>query len=200
MEPEGTEHQTVPTFRELVEAGIEFDPYEPQILLLIPVYLRSRRQYYEEAAQRIHRKIEDFWQSQSHWYEFRDEFEKSSLVTWIWDSGSPPWWGLNDVVGYIDVRVCVRKREIQAALFLPKKRISRQLKEKIFWFQRREAISLGERATNERLRSQVMELVHRLRADDRLKNRYVDLEQWQRILNHVDLVGLIKSAAASDRI
>ena len=55
-------------------------------------------------------------------------------------------------MGFIDVRLSVHSRTIQAALFMPDKQVSRRLKYKEpFVFLRSETFELAERATNEDL-------------------------------------------------
>jgi hypothetical protein len=194
-----SEQSSTPSFREIVEGGLEDDGYEPQSLWLIPIFLRSRIQYYNEAAASIQTRIEEYWErfGQST-YNSREEFKQTSLVEWIWSNGHPYWWGLNDIVGWIDIRACVRSREIQVALFLPTKRVSRQLKDKRYVFCRRETISLPERATNEQLQERVIEAVETIRNDEHIKTRYVELNQWCRLVRHTDLVGIIREAAEED--
>ena len=197
--PSESETSSVPPFREVVERGLEDDGYEPQSLWLIPVFLRSRVQYYDEAAASIRKRIEEHWeQFGQNTYNSREEFEQSSFVEWIWSDSHPYWWGLNDIVGWIDIRVCVRSRGIQVALFLPTKRVSRRLKDKRYVFRRRETISLSQHATNEQLRESLIEAVETIRNDERIKTRYVDLHQWCRLVRHTDLIGIIREAAEED--
>ena len=97
-------------FREAVERGIKDDDYEPQILWLIPIYLRSRIQYYDEVISRIHREIDNLRRCYVSAYPSPEAFEKSSIVNVVWYRNSPLWWGLDNVVGWIDLRACVRNR------------------------------------------------------------------------------------------
>jgi hypothetical protein len=198
MSENDSEHSSR-SFREMVKNGMKDDGYEPQLLWLIPIFLRPRIQYYDEAAADIHRRTDEYWsRSGQQVYGSREEFEQSSLVQWIWDSGHPYWWGFNDIVGWIDVRACVRSQEIQVSLFLPSKRVSRKLKDKRFVFRRREVVALPQVTTNEQLRKGVFEAVEVIRGDDRIKKRYVDLDQWRRLVRHTDLVGIIREAANED--
>jgi hypothetical protein len=186
------------SFRELVESGVEDDGYEPQSLWLIPVFRKSRIQYYEEAATSIRRRIEEHWERLREVYDSRADFENSSLFQWLWDSGHPYWWGLNDVVGWIDIRACVRSKELQVSLFLPTKRISRNLKNKTYVFRRKETVPLSPQATNESLQKSVIQAVEAIVGDNRLKGRYVDLHQWYRLVRHTDLIAIIREAASED--
>jgi hypothetical protein len=187
------------SFREAVESSIEDDGYEPQLLWLIPIFLRSRIQYYDETVARVRRRIEEHWkQSGQESYETREEFEQSKFVQWIWYSEHPYWWGLTDIVGWIDVRACVRSREIQASLFLPTKRISRQLKDKRYVLRRKETVSLSEDVTNEQLQESLIQAVETICEDDRTKRLYVDLDQWRRLVRHTDLKGIIREATEED--
>ena len=86
-------------FREAVERGIKDDDYEPQILWLIPIYIRSRIQYYDEVISRIHREIDNLRRRYVSAYPSPEAFEKSSIVNAVWYRNSPLWWRLDNVVG-----------------------------------------------------------------------------------------------------
>ena len=186
------------SFREMAEDGsLDTIDSQPLQLSLIPVYLRSRKLYYLEKAAAIRKRIDDTW---DEWvtppYDSRADFDASDLVEKLWRGRSPPAWELNDIVGFIDVRLLVHSRKIQAALFMPDKQVSRRLKNKEpYVFIRMETLELGERATNHQLRTEVTRLVDNLRSHAVLKRRFIDLEAWRRTLDHVDLVGLIKDEA-----
>src|SRR2546422_2954951 len=110
-----------PFVRKLAEGAFADDGYEPQTLWLLPICLRSRTSYYDDVVNRAKSDLAEAWRQQGHLYKSREEFDASSFVDHIWRLHSPFWWGLNDVVGYVDVKACVRAMHIQAALFLTKK-------------------------------------------------------------------------------
>ena len=178
-------------FREIAENKKPDYSYEPLCLWLIPLYLRTRQRYYDEAASKIKKYIDNLWDKVSGGFTTRDEFEKSTIVESIWGRYAPYWWGLNDIVGWIDVRLSVPHRQIQLALFLPSKRVSRNLKEKMFVFQYMEVIDVPNFATNDELQSKVMGTLHIMIQDPRIKRFFIDLEPWHRIICHTDLVGII---------
>jgi hypothetical protein len=185
-------------FREAVERGIKDDDYEPQILWLIPIYLRSRIQYYDEVISRIHREIDNLRRRYVSAYPSPEAFEKSSIVNAVWYRNSPLWWRLDNVVGWIDLRTCVRNREIQAALFLTTKRASRNMEDKRFVFRRRESVAISAPVSNYDLQHATIQALRPLASDTRLRDRYIDLDQWERLVTHTDLVGIIRQAAARD--
>jgi hypothetical protein len=185
-------------FREAVERGIKDDDYEPQILWLIPIYLRSRIQYYDEVISRIHREIDNLRRRYVSAYPSPEAFEKSSIVNAVWYRNSPLWWRLDNVVGWIDLRACVRNREIQAALFLTTKRASRNMEDKRFVFRRRESVAISAPVSNYDLQHATIQALRTLASDTRLRDRYIDLDQWERLVTHTDLVGIIRQAAARD--
>lgn len=154
-----SDEATPASFREIAKSFLEKDDdYEAPLLLLIPVYLRDRRRYYLDSIATIRKLLDELWVTSQFEYPSREDFEKSRVGETVWNATGlkPYWWGVNDVVGFIDIRVCVRSRQLQAALFLPHKQISRRLKHKEpFVFQRKESIALGDRATNEELRAYV---------------------------------------------
>ena len=185
-------------FREVVERGIKDDDYEPQILWLIPIYLRSRIQYYDEVISRIHREIDNLRRRYVSAYPSPEAFEKSSIVNVVWYRNSPLWWGLDNVVGWIDLRACVRNREIQAALFLTTKRASRNMEDKRFVFRRRETVAISAPVSNYDLQHATIQALRTLASDTRLRDRYIDLDQWERLVTHTDLFGIIRQAAVRD--
>ncbi len=188
----------VKSFRELVESKTPNDDYEPLSLWLIPLYLRSRKQYYDEAADSIKKHIDELWEKVRDIFPSRDEFEKTDSVDSIWARYTPYWWGLNDVVGWIDIRLCVRKRQIQLSSFLSAKRVSRKLKDKKYGFQSIEVIDLSEIATNEELQNIVLDKLNSMSHDKSIRKLFVDLKPLYRVICHTDLVGIIQEFARED--
>lgn len=189
----------MPTFREVVESGTKDDGYEPQLLWLVPVFYTSRIQYYDYAVNNIHKQIERQWRNiGQQYYATREDFEKSSVVRLIWDSGTPFWWGLNDIVGWLDVRACVRKHEIQVALFLPQKHISRNLKEKVYVVRRKEQLRFSEQSSNFELQEGIIQIIVTMKSDSRVNKRYMDYAHWFRLIKHTDIKGVIREAEDED--
>ena len=129
------------------------DSYEPLSLWLIPVLFRTRAQYYDDAERETEKLIDFYWSTSKSLYASRGEFEKSKLVEDTWKREAPPWWGLNDIVAWIDIRMCLREREFQVSLFLPTRRVTRRLKDKVYCCSRQERVPLRQRSTNDKLRS-----------------------------------------------
>ena len=188
----------IKSFRELVENN--YDDYEPLALWLIPLYLRSREQYYEEAANSIRKHIEDLWVKLKVVFPNRDDFDKLNVIDSIWQRYTPYWWGLNDVIGWIDIRLCVRSRQIQISVFLPAKRISRRLKDKKFGFQYLETIDLPDIATNEELQNSVLAKLNSIIQDKRINKFFVDIEPVSRMIRHTNLVSVIKEFDHDDLV
>ena len=185
-------------FQNIARGEIEPDGYEPLCLWLIPILLRSRKQYYNNAVADTKKLIEWYWKSSKHIYHSFGEFEQSDFVGQTWERKCPLWWGLNDIIGWIDVRVCAREREFQVSLFLPTKRISKRLKDKQYFCHSRQTIALGERATNRELRTTLINCVEEISADKKLTKRHIDLARWRRLVHHFDIVGVIREAAEVD--
>jgi hypothetical protein len=186
------------SFREIIELSKNNDEYEPLTLWLIPIYLRCIKKYYEDAVDLIRKKILNLWTKVNDIYPSFDEFEKTDSANSIWEWDTPYWWGLNDVVGWIDVRLCVRKRQIQFSLFLPTKRISRKLQDKKYGFCCMDIIDLPEKATNEELRIWVIRKLNLLMQNEKIQKLFIDLKPIKRIIYHTDLVGIIKEFALED--
>jgi hypothetical protein len=188
----------------LTSSGALDSDYEWQPLWLIPIYLRSRRQYYSEAVHAIDRRIAATWKRRQQWVtspaqrQSWEDFQKADYVANARETGTQPWWGLNDVVGYIDVQLDIADAAIHALLFLADKTISRRLTRKRFVSKRQVTIHLeevGEVLDNARLREQIAEAVVELRSDPQLTKLYVDLDRWHILLVNTDLVGVVREVA-----
>lgn len=79
------------SFREHIEKGHHLIVEAPPRLWLIPLTLRTRIQYYQEAADRIRAQVERLWQT-SRARMSRGCFERMGVVKNIWEWGAPPWW------------------------------------------------------------------------------------------------------------
>jgi hypothetical protein len=84
----------LPTFREMSESGQGHGGYEPQQLWRVPIYLRSRETYYQEAEEGVRRRIDDIWELSGRAYGSREAFEQSETVENMWGWYTPVWWGL----------------------------------------------------------------------------------------------------------
>jgi hypothetical protein len=189
----------VPTFREMCESGAGHGGYQPQQLWLIPILLRSREQYYREAEEAIRNRIDEVWELSGRAYGSRAAFEQSATVANIWAWNAPIWWGLNDVIGWIDVQLDILEWEFQVALFLPLKRISRRLKDKSFAFEIMERVPLPSGQTNERAQESLIAAVERLATHDKVARYEVDLERWKRVVRNTNLIGVFEAFVDSLR-
>jgi hypothetical protein len=127
------------------------------------------------------------------------EHQSKRYIDHIWWRHSPPWWGVNDIVGWIDVLGDVRGLEITATLFLPKKRISRQLVKKEFWFAGMKRFPLEPAMSNERLREKTIGIVEELTQHQRVGKLFVYLHEWRLLVAHTDIDGILTAAATQDR-
>lgn len=189
----------MPFVKALATGRFTDDGYEPQPLWLIPIQLRSRIQYYQEVADRALADIERSWDASGRYYRSREEFDASDFVRHIWQRSSPFWWGLNDIIGFVDVRLYTRSVQIQAALFLTTKRPSRTLRDRVFVHKRHSAYDLVGGETNHELQDRTIALVRELAADPRLKRRHLDLPPWERSVRRTDLIGIFRDAVAADK-
>ena len=186
-----------PSFREMSEAGGGHGGYQPQQLWLIPIHLRSREQYYDEAEGRIRARIEEVWELSGGAWESREAFEGSETVANRWGWRTPVWWGLNDVIGWIDIQLNPLEWEFQASLFLPLKRISRALKDKQFVCEASERVPLPSGQSNERAQELLIEAVQRVAATKKVARYQVALEQWKRVVRNTDLIGVFQAFVES---
>jgi len=185
-------------FQKIARGEIEPDGYEPLCLWLIPILLRTRRQYYNDAVERTKKLIAYYWKSSKHIYHSFEEFEQSDFVQQTWERKSPLWWGLNDIIGWIDVRVCVREGEFQISLFLPTKRISKILKDKQYYCYQRKTIALPDKATNRKLRTLLINGIEDISTLNKLNKMHIDLERCRRLANNLDIVTVIKETVEED--
>jgi len=88
---------------------------------------------------------------------------------------------------------------IQAALFLTSKRPSRRLRDRIYVHRRHETYELRGGETNDRLQDETVRLVEALASDTRVRRRYLDLEPWQRLVRHTNILRIMLDALAADR-
>ena len=143
----------------------------------------------------MRRGIEAAWEAYGHLYESRDGFERFPYVEQSWRLASPSWWGLNDIVGFIDIRANLLEQALQATLFLTTKRVSRTLVDKTYVAGGQEVVRFGEVASNDELRRDLIQAVERLATDTRLRRRQLDLQAWRQVVNHTDLVGILREEA-----
>ena len=184
-----------PTFRELAESGEGPGDYDPHQLWLIPIHLRSRQEYYREVEASITADVDAHWRDTGHLHGSREDFDASHFVEYLWSSRSPFWWGLHDIVGYIDVRMDVLEWEFQVSLFLPTKRVSRTLKDKTYVNECTERVSLPTGQPNSVAQQALVEALGRVAAHKSLSKRSLDLVPWIRNIRHTDLIGIFTDFA-----
>ena len=183
------------SFREMCDRGLQPDDYEPQQVCLIPIYLRPRYQFYREAEKRIRDRIEEVWQISGRAWESRQAFEASESTNNIWLRESPPWWGVNDIIGYMDLRMSLPDQEFQVGLFLPIKRISRRLKDKTFVFKHMERRPFPSGKPNHVAQDLFIEMISTICERSEVKSRYVQFDSWARVVRSLDLLGLLQDHA-----
>ena len=118
------------------------------------VHLRTEKQYYEEHAAFVEKRWRDLRQtnallSDEEFEAWRRRRRSDVEADWFW----PPW-RYNDIVGYVRMYYDGGERVVAEA-YLPKKRISRQLKRKEFHPCGRIGEAWLKQADNEGLRAAV---------------------------------------------
>ena len=101
-------------------------------LLTLLVHLHTEKQYYEKHAAFVEKRWRDLRQtnallSDEEFEAWRQRHSSEQEARWSW-----PLWRYNDIVGYVRVYYDGGER-IVADAYLPKKRISQQLKRKEFY-------------------------------------------------------------------
>jgi hypothetical protein len=179
--------------RNAMDRGFPPNGYEPLQLALIPILLRTRHQYYEEAAKRIDRQIEETWRQTSKQHETLEQFRNSDFAKGIWRHDSPSWWGLNDIIGYIDIRINLMERAIELNLFLTSKRVSRSLVKKEFVLKASKKVMLGAFLKGGSLEDAVRQKLLMLAKDSRVAKYHVSCEHFLAVLPYIDLAGLTRT-------
>jgi hypothetical protein len=184
-----------PLLKRLADGDLQKTGRHPLQLWLLPVHLRSHDKYYQDAIDSTRHEIEESWTQHGRLYASREEFDASDFVRNTWARASPYWWGIDDIVGYIDVRASLAERQLQATLFLTTKRPSRTLVNKKYVAKQKEVVAFGTHAANNELRAQLASAVRRIAENSALANREFDYLSWARVLDHTDLVGILRAEA-----
>jgi hypothetical protein len=161
---------------------------EERTLLTLLVHLRSEEQYYKEhaafvEAQWAYLNSVGGWACNGEFEQWRERRRLQFEALWFW----PPW-RYNDVVGYVRVYYDGGQR-ILAEAYLPKKRISRQLRRKDFYWHGKIGETLMSHVDNNTLRQAVTEAVEE--ASHRLANRQLHLEYDVGLVGCLDIAKLI---------
>jgi len=177
------------------------------VLWRIPIYLRTREQYYAEAERKIQSEIDRAYEEQKSLYGFddgtpapRDLWEQRAkrYIEWLKERWFPPPWWVNDVVGWIEVSAGDTGALICAKLFLPPKRFSRQLKDKVYFAVDFKWVYGQRDLDHEEIRKRTIAAVEALARHYRLKKLYVDLDAWRRLVARTDLAGILHDAGIAD--
>jgi hypothetical protein len=160
------------------------DPYYPpttrrseqmkgeRTIVTLLVHLRTRDRYYEEHDAFVeeewrYRRETGPWSSDEEFDAWRERNRAHFEQYWFW----PPW-RYNDIVGYVHVYYDGGQRVVAEA-YLPKKRISRQLKRKEFYWYGKIGEGWMSKVDNEGLRQAIMAAVKQ--ASRRLAERRTPL-------------------------
>jgi hypothetical protein len=176
----------------MAESGV-FDGYLPQILMTIPIHLRSREQYYKDAVEEVRGRLDWAWEIYKHLPDnpTREDFEKSEHGEGWWQRGTPPWWGLNDIIGFIEIRIDLMESQFLVALFLPKnKRLRASTRMRAVWPAGLEKVPFGRNVSASEVRDRIKTELIAFSDDTRLRRRYLDLEPYFLLLDNTDLIGL----------
>ena len=153
-----------------------------------PVLLRDRADYYDDWADDLQRELNRIWASASASMD-RDAFENTETARQLWGRG-PLWWGVNDAVGHIEVRLHRREREIRITLYTTTARASRKLVKKLFAEKGHRTVSFGGAPDNAALRAALTDALDSLAAEGVVRKRHLALAEWRAVIRHTDLVGL----------
>ena len=183
-----------PLLRQIADGEVSNKGRVPPLLWLIPILLRSRSKYYDDLVADTRRRIDSLWVAVGFMSKSREEFENSSEVDDAWKSAPALWWGVNDIIGFIEIHLLAES--IDVSLFFVKERPTRMLTRKNF--EHRDAVSVptADGPTNETPRSRVIEAVRCLAGNDTIRRHHIDIESWELAVAYTDPVGLTKAAHA----
>ncbi len=185
-----------PVLRQLADGDLGPDEDEPLQLWLLPILLRSRQRYYAEAIAAVEQQIAEAWTAHGHMYPSREKFDNSPFVEGAWRHAQPAWWGLNDIVGFIDVRLSATSASVDSALFLTGERASRSLVRKTFVLRGQERVFVVGGDTNADIQSRIDTAVTKLAASNSVNRRFVDLRNWRSVLYCTDLLCIFRGIAS----
>lgn len=180
-----------PFLKKLADGDLGSDEFESLQLWLLPVLLRSRQRYYSDAIQAVQSQVENAWRGQGAFYPSREAFDESQFIQDAWRRASPYWWGLNDIVGFIDIRANVVSLSLDATLFLTTKRATRSLVDKVFVQRAQQSVAIVPAQSDHDLRAALNTAVTHLAEDERLRRRYLDLDSWRRVLNRTNVLQIV---------
>jgi hypothetical protein len=163
-------------------------------LWLIPILLRDRAAYYDDWADATQRDFDRVWKSASASMT-RDAFEAGLTAEQLWGPG-PLWWGVNDVVGYVEIRLHPAERALRVTAFRTTARPSRSLVKKFFEPQAERSVTWGAVTTNEELRAALREAVEEVSADATRAGRQIARQEWEALIRHTDVLGVVNSLGA----
>ena len=177
------------------------------VLWRIPIYLRSREAYHKEAERKIQREIDRAYQEQRHLFVCadgtpapRDLWEQIARkhTESVKARNNPPPWQVNDIVGWIEVSAGDTGALVCARLFLPQKRISRQLKGKVYFAVDSRCVYAQPDLDLEELRKRTIAAVAALARHDRLKKLHLDLGTWRQLVVRTDLGDILRDVGIAD--
>lgn len=172
---------------ELVRAS-----YESPCLYRVPIMLRSHDDYIDDAIKDARRLVDLYWEGSESYFDSREEFEQTELVHEAWRMRTPPPWCLNDVVGWIEIRLDVLEQHIGIYLILPEERMSKHSKKKTYYVVERAYIQLPESPTNDDVRRDLIDSLEQMAGHSKLNKRHVDLGSVLLQIRNTDLVEIIR--------
>ena len=161
----------------------------------IPIYLRSREQYYKEQKNNKDKYINSFCSSSG---ESPSE-AMARVGTWLDERCFWPPWEFNDIVGYTTIYY---DRSFYAELWkLDRKRINRDPRHRrgaIKWSGKvGEVPSNIHDPSNESLRCELIELLAQISKYTCKKQWYIDIQYWEDIVASLDCKDLLRRRGAS---
>lgn len=165
----------------------------PKVIFLAPIQLRSRKQYYKDICEDVARELDYAWESgHNRLFAPEQEHRTSSYARSVWQAHSPFWWGLNDIVGYIECRYDQDKQEIRATLFLTAKRRSCILRDKRVVAKFHDVVSVSPAATNTTIRQVLLSMLEKIRRRPELKKLHVQTRDYENLIRCIDFPRLFK--------
>ena len=165
-------------------------------LWLLPIYLRTKQEYYKDSDKDILRLLDSYWETSNHIYTSRAEFNSSDVAREIRMEKHPPPWRFNDIIGWISIDASPGSKKILVELVLTKARFSRQLKQKSYVVQDFKYVFYSKNSTNEEVRQRVFKTADELlKASRRVRKCHVNLASWERLLAKTDIIGLLHDAS-----
>ena len=172
-----------------VELQAIFNPEDdpgPHQFFFIPIYYRLKSHYKHDALKAAWERVAGLYPSFTFKYESLEAFAASPDAAYWWRTPYLPWWGVGDIVGFLDARHHVEMGCVRLSCFKTIKRPSSGMRDRSMTF----AFSLDEPlrkgASSKEVGDVLLALLERAKAEPSLKQRHIEDYYLRRLIGCTD--------------